>query len=214
MELSNKGIISREQILLQSLLTFFSIPKHINILVLIVNSKTNISLRLLDWFPTNYARFNKILIDDIDVYLDYKKQLKGYSKTFCDPFNRRKRLFLEFDINSIETSKEISFKYQFIGKSPSVIKEFSQRTDGIVTTVGQLNFFRWCIKTKIIDYVFEHVKEIEKNMLDTIAKRNDKKNKKEENLSKVSVEKENKKILISRNNGMSKTLVKVTIKFD
>jgi hypothetical protein len=200
-------IVSREEVLLKSLLGFFSVPKHINIVMMIIKSKTNISLRLLDWFPTNYSRYNKILINDTDVYLDYKKQLKSYSKRSFDPFCRRQRIFLNFDLHSIETSQNIDYTYEFIDDDSDTIKEYSKKENGIVTTVGQLNFFRWCIKSKVIDYVFENVQTIEKNMLDMIAKRTNKN-------SKVEDVTDLKKVRLSRTNGMSKTLVKVTIKFD
>ncbi len=198
-------IVSREEVLLKSLLEYFSVPKHINIVMMIIKSKTNISLRLLDWFPTNYSRYNKILINDVDVYLDYKKQLKSYSKRQFDPFCRRQRIFLKFDIDSVETCQCIDYNYEFILDDPYTIKEYSTRDDGIVTTVGQLNFFKWCIKSKVIDYVFENVKTIEQNMLEMIAKRTNKTTK---------IETDEKKIRLSRTNGMSKTIVKVTIKFD
>ena len=42
------------------------------------------------------------------------------------------------------------------------------------TTIGQLNFFKWAIENKIIDYIHEHYSEIEKDMnnRNSISKRN------------------------------------------
>ena len=34
----------------------------------------------------------------------------------------------------------------------------------VVTTVGQLNFFRWAIENKVLKYIFENVQTLEINM--------------------------------------------------
>mgnify|MGYP001304814003 CR=1 FL=1 len=79
--------------------------------------------------------------DQFIVYLDYKCKLKAYSKKSFDPFCRRDR---------------ISFYYN--------------ETDSIITTVGQLNFFRWAIENYILDYIQEHLDQIEEDMNNNIRK--------------------------------------------
>jgi hypothetical protein len=37
-----------------------------------------------------------------------------------------------------------------------------------VTTVGQLNFFRWFIENKVIDYALTNIELIDKDMVTTI----------------------------------------------
>ena len=69
------------------------------------------------------------------VYLDYKSQLKAYSKKQFDPFCRRERIsFIDHDNNEL------------------------------ITTVGQLNFFRWAIENNILDYIKENYEIIENDM--------------------------------------------------
>ena len=79
---------------------FFCAKKHIDELLDILTSDSKISLRIIDWFVTNYSKkYNTtypIVIkrpkgSDIRrqfmVYLDYKSQLKAFSKkqfSICD----------------------------------------------------------------------------------------------------------------------------------
>tara|TARA_Y100000310_G_scaffold97447_2_gene95090 strand:- start:171 stop:806 length:636 start_codon:yes stop_codon:yes gene_type:complete len=119
-------------------------------LLKILQGDSKISLRIIDWFVTNYSKKNNItypivikrpngsrIRKQFMVFLDYKSQLKAFSKKEFDPFCRRNR---------------ITFEYT---RDPD---------DYIVTTVGQLNFFRWAIHNKIINYIESHLEEIEDDM--------------------------------------------------
>ena len=86
-------------------------------------------------------KLSNFKIIDLNVFLNYKAQLKAYSKKNFDPFCRRER---------------VSFKY-YNNKS-------------VVTTVGQLNFFRWAIENGIIKYIQEHLEDIEADMNFNIKK--------------------------------------------
>lgn len=173
------GIRSADECLLQSLLKFYKTPFNINTLYTISNQKAIISLRLLDWFPTNYARVNNVHIGNKSVHTNYKNQLKGYQKKHFDPFCRNERVFLKFDVESINKAKEITYEYEFIGKDESVIEKYQERKDGLTTTVAQLNFFKWAIKEGVIEYVFENISNIDNDMQKNIAhrKKNGKTNK-------------------------------------
>ena len=131
---------NREEILLESLIKFYNTnPEYLNILANISNQKTSISLRELDYLVTNYSYNNKTKYmlssanDEFIIYNSYKNQLKGYSKKCFDSFCRRQRIFVFFDNLNVEYL------------SPEQEKLYKQRTDGIVTTIGQLNFFK-CAK--------------------------------------------------------------------
>jgi hypothetical protein len=89
-------------------------------------------------------------------FKSYKAQLKAYSKKFCDPFCRRERVI--FDYHN------------------KVILDFDQNIkmshgDYIITTIGQLNFFRFAIQDSIIKYAIEHIEEIENDMNTTLKNR-------------------------------------------
>jgi hypothetical protein len=126
---------SKKTILLRSLLKYWTFEKK-EILNSILRGKTVLSLRIIDWFVTNYSKTDKIryLHNGVyfTVYEDYKNQLKAYSKKLFDPFCRRERIDIDY-----------------VGK----------------TTIGQLNFFKWAIESNIITWAIDHCKEIETNMV-------------------------------------------------
>jgi hypothetical protein len=127
-------------LLMLALSRFFSEKKHVDTLLDVLQGKNTVSLRLLDYFVTNYARKHKTTIAYVQtmvvcVHSHYRSQLKAFSKQRFDPFKRRERIVFELNPeNSIET------------------------------TVGQLNFFRWAIETGVLQYVVEHRAEIERDM--------------------------------------------------
>lgn len=149
---------SKEDVLLSSLLKFYnSNPQHLHTLSSISKQKTIISLREMDYTVTNYSYNNKVIYElrsggSFNMSLDYKNQLRGYSKKCLDPFCRRQRIFLDF--------KEM--KPIFLDNDD--IPNYKQREDGIVTTIGQLNFFRWAITNEVVEYCFKYKALIDKEM--------------------------------------------------
>jgi hypothetical protein len=140
---------SKDDILLASLHTFYANPKHLRALTDALNGKA-ISLRVIDWAVTNYAkRTNSCYLvtrqgqrQSFNMYLEYKSQLKSYSKRLFDPFSRRTRI------------------------------DFKDADGGTVhTTIGQLNFFKWAISNKVLDYCIQNADTIEKDMLHSIKHR-------------------------------------------
>ena len=128
-------IQSQEQWVLFRLEKFYSNEENFNRVKNILSGNSNISLRLIDWFVTNYSKkYNVSYLNTsqkhIIVYLSYKSHLKAYSKKMFDPFCRWKR---------------IKFR-------------------GIETTVGQLNFFEWAITDDVLKYLEEHHEEVHKDM--------------------------------------------------
>jgi len=149
-------IQSQEQWVLFRLEKFYSIPENFNRVKDILDGKSKISLRLIDWFVTNYSKkYNVTYINKnqkhIIVYLSYKSHLKAYSKKMFDPFCRWKRIkFHEME-----------------------------------TTVGQLNFFEWAITDEVLKYLEEHQQEVHKDMENRLqeSKNSEEKTKKRHELS-------------------------------
>jgi len=208
---------SKEELLLYSLVQFFSISNNFRILVPIVTQKTVLSLRILDWFSTNYAKKNAIYINN-DIYLDYKRQLKGFSKKQFDPFCRRHRLMIVYDEKELESTDNISLKVFFMNEKASKLaqggpaeglsqKDAVAKKSHIITTTGQLNFFRWAIREKVIEFAFKNVKNIESDMIETIGKRT-KQNQKGEDRKK------RKELSIQKSRGVGVRVMRVTIQFN
>jgi hypothetical protein len=143
---------SKETLLLNSLKKFYSNKYNLDILIPIIKQESNISLRILDWLVTNYSKkyntFYEIYKNGnktiFFLYTSYKNQLKAYSKKFFDPFCRRNRI----EINL----KELCNNY----------------TGSVITTIGQLNFFRWFIENKLLNFVVLNISKIDNDMNETI----------------------------------------------
>jgi hypothetical protein len=138
------SILKKQDILLIPITDFFSDPKNLDLLLgILITGKYKISLRIIDWFVTNYSKKHNLVIEKNNkpfiVFLEYKSQLKAYSKKQFDPFCRRSRIHYEYEKN----------------------KKFE-------TTIGQLNFFRWAIENLIIDHIMKHYDDIEKDMNNTL----------------------------------------------
>ena len=151
MELENNSekLLSKESLLLQSLYKYYQEDNNLDKMLPIVTGTEKVSLRVLDWFVTNYSKkndtsFNIRKNNDLikfNVYQDYKNKLKSYNKRFFDPFCRQ---------NKKNLTNKIAFK--------------CSEDKYIVTTIGQLNFFRWAIRNKVINYVEENLEDISRHM--------------------------------------------------
>lgn len=163
-------IASREDFLLKKLFRFYSNPTNLNTFKTIVVDGKHVSLRLLDWFATNYSKNHITNINNQCIHSNYKQHLKSYRKHFFDPFCRRQRICIRgknFDINQdiSKLKNPLEFEYEYLPKKKE--KSFVEKEhNGFITTIGQLNFFKWCIETYIIGYVIEHSRQIEENMAD------------------------------------------------
>lgn len=130
-----RKIPCRRELLILSLQRFYSSRPDLQKIIPILKGEGDLSLRLIDWFVTNYAKKHHVSYllggQEFIVYLNYKSQLKAFSKKLFDPFCRRERILFQCgDIEAFET------------------------------TVGQLNFFRWAFEKDILSYIREHLADI------------------------------------------------------
>ena len=139
------GYTTQNALLLTNLLKFYEQNDNLNIMLQIINGHSKISLRIIDWFATNYGKkyFTVYAINNeyskgsrrFKVYVDYKLKLKAYSNKRFDPFCRWDRITIPY--------KNGTF---------------------IQTTIGQLNFFKWAIENDIVQYIEQHYGTIEDDM--------------------------------------------------
>ena len=136
------NIDTQSDLLLEKLLQFYNSNNNFDKMINIINGTSKISLRIVDWFVTNYSKKNYIVYEldnvkneRVKVYNDYKLKLKAYSKKKFDPFCRWERINVPY-------------------KNETCIQ----------TTLGQLNFFKWTIENKILDYIEANYKTIETDM--------------------------------------------------
>jgi hypothetical protein len=102
---------SKDQLVLHRLAGFYSNTDVLARVKSILSGESKLSLRLIDWLVTNYAKKHNISYvtkggRHVIVYLAYKAHLKAYSKKMFDPFCRQKRIqFLDsFFVKHIRVS--------------------------------------------------------------------------------------------------------------
>jgi hypothetical protein len=134
-----KKIHCKQELIVNSLQRFYANRTDISEIVTLLQGTSEISLRVIDWFVTNYAKTHSTAYmlngQEFLVYRDYKSQLKAYSKKLFDPFCRRERIY-----------------FQVPNHPP------------FLTTVAKLNFFRWAIEKDILSYIQKNQESIEKEM--------------------------------------------------
>lgn len=197
-------LTSKEELLKIKLIEFYKDSLNLNILLPIILQKTKISLRSLDWFVTNYCKKYNInyIVNENRLYFpfkSYKSQLKAYSKKFCDPFCRRERVIFDYENNII-----INFD--------STIKLGHKKY--IITTIGQLNFFKFAIQNNIIDYAMENIEQIEQDMNSTLKIRENEKIEKTQSEKFIKVKNvKRKELSVPGNKSVHITCISATIKF-
>ena len=162
-----------------------------------------ISLRLIDWFVTNYCKKKKISLqvkngnklEYINIYDSYKSNLKAFSKQVFDPFRRKNQIIMNYVKNS-NNSYNITFS-----------KNINKTNNYINTTIGQLNFFKWIIQNNIYHYIKDYRVKIENDMIISQKENNKKKLDKNNLVTKVVKKKDgtNKIITRKKRNELSKS---------
>lgn len=180
---------TQNDLLLNNLMEFYKNEEYLDKMLKIITGDSKISLRIVDWFATNYAKKYYTLYSTEDdfgnlkrfkVYFDYKLKLKAYSKRRFDPFCRWERITIPYKGD----------KY-------------------IETTIGQLNFFKWAIENKVIGYIEENYETIEKDM----NTRNSTSKRKELKIDNSKTRKKREELSISATKSIKKEEVEIVVQF-
>lgn len=158
----NIQITSQENMILKALEKYYEDNNNINLFIPIINSESKISIRLIDHFVTKYSKLYKISFkikendteQILNVHTSYKQQLKAFQKRHFDPFSRGDRI------------------PYFMGENC------------VITTIGQLNFFKWFISKKIFDYI-QNNHEVIENDMNKMNRLENKKIKKDKKVKKI-----------------------------
>jgi len=128
----------KQRLLLGTLKHYFEQDEKYDKLEMVIGKDCVVSLRVLDWLTTNYAKHENVMLhqaNPFNLHAEYKACLKAYQKKSFDPFARRERII------------------------------FSVKGKRSITTPGQLNFFRWAIENGVLEYAIDNYSEIEGHML-------------------------------------------------
>jgi hypothetical protein len=131
---------TQNDLLMVNLMKFYDEDNNLEKMLRIINGESPISLRIIDWFATNYAKKFFTVYEvganrRFKVYVDYKLKLKAYSKRRFDPFCRWDRITIPYSNGTF-----------------------------IQTTIGQLNFFKWALENGVVAYIESHYGTIEDDM--------------------------------------------------
>ena len=180
---------TQNELLLNNLLDFYKIEENLTRMLKIITGESKISLRIVDWFATNYAKkyytlyeINSSSNDQVrrfKVYFDYKLKLKAYSKRRFDPFCRWDRISIPY--------KDGTF---------------------IETTIGQLNFFKWALENRVINYIEENYETIEKDMNNRNST-----SKRKETVDNSKTRKKREELSISATKSIKKEEVEIVVQF-
>ena len=190
---------TQNELLLKNLMDFYNDRENLHKMMFIINGESKISLRIVDWFVTNYAKkyytIYSLQIPNTEdtvrfkVYNDYKLKLKAYSKKRFDPFCRWDRIQIPYD----------NEKY-------------------METTIGQLNFFKWAIEHNIVDYIKQHYDTIEMDMnarnSSSMKRTGGKCDKESQMFADNKTRKKREELSISACKCIKKETVTIVVKFD
>ncbi len=134
---------TQNDLLLNKLMKFYNEDNNLDKMLNIINGQSKISLRIVDWFATNFSKKNYTVypidknntIERFKVYNDYKLNLKAYSKKRFDPFCRWERITIPYKENT-----------------------------HIQTTLGQLNFFKWALENNVVKFIEDNYDIIDDDM--------------------------------------------------
>lgn len=145
MTYNSTNLTTQNLLLFENLIGFFKENNNLQKISNIINGNSPLSLRIIDWFVTNYAKKNDVIYKNnthyskhnrsFRVYNEYKLKLKAYGKMKFDPFCRWTRITIPYDNEHF-----------------------------METTIGQLNFFKWAIENNILEYIEENYEKIEADM--------------------------------------------------
>ena len=191
---------TQNELLLTNLLEFYKKDDNMERLMQIINGESIVSLRIIDWFVTNFAKKNFTVysipaknrcstvingeenMERFKVFHSYKLELKAYSKVRFDPFSRRERIMIPYTNDTCLT-----------------------------TTIGQLNFFKWAIENQVLEYIEKNYDEIETDMnsRNSISKKNV-----EETETDNKTRKKREELSVSACKTIKKESVKIVVKFN
>ena len=183
------SLLTQNDLLLKNLERFYSDVANLEIVTHIISGKSKISLRIIDWFVTNYAKKNFTSYtlktgSRFNVYNSYKLNLKGYYKIRFDPFCRWDRISIPY-------------------------------VDGkqIETTIGQLKFFKWIIENELITYIERHYDEIDRDMNERNSTSKSNKEKKRQVNPNAKTRKKREELSAFAGKGVKKEVIDTVITF-
>jgi hypothetical protein len=187
---------TQNDVLFTSLMEFYKDNERLQKMMSIINGESRISLRIIDWFITNYSKLYYTIYElpangeliRFKVHDQYKLKLKSFSKKRFDIFCRHQRTPILFD------------------KEKSLYLE---------STIAQLNCFKWVIENQILDYIETHYDAILLDMNNRNSTSTSIKNRNnEEGGENNKTRKKRQELSVSAVKSLKKEYVNIVVKFN
>lgn len=144
------SVSNKHDLIMKKVNRFFDKQENFDKLKPMLTQECRISLRVLDWSTTNWSKKHTVMLETyrngyketVNMFLDYKANLKAFSKKGFDPFCRRERIILKFECDP------------------------EQKT--YISTTAQLNFMKWAIESGVLDYCQQNVESLEADMVKSL----------------------------------------------
>lgn len=141
---------NKHKLIMKKVKEFFDKAENFEKLKPMLTQECKISLRVLDWSTTNWSRKHTVILETyrngykekINMFLDYKANLKAFSKKSFDPFCRRERIMLQFDCDPEKKT--------------------------YISTTAQLNFMKWAIESGVLEYCHNNLELLEADMVKSL----------------------------------------------
>jgi hypothetical protein len=189
---------TQNDVLLTSLMEFYKDTERLQKMMSVINGESRISLRIIDWFITNYSKLYYTIYElpfdngtnemmRFKVHDQYKLKLKSFSKKRFDIFCRHQRTPILYD------------------KEKSLYLE---------STIAQLNCFKWVIENKILDYIEEHYEYILQDMNNRNSTSTSIKRRVDESSDNNKTRKKRQELSVSAVKSLKKEYVDIIVKFN
>lgn len=188
--MSSNGLVTQNNVLKRCLMEFYNRDNNLEKMLKVINGESRISLRIVDWFVTNYAKelWTTYDLQQSDgttrhfwVFKEYKQMLNSYSKMRFDPFCRWNREYIPYGNCQIQT------------------------------TIGQMNFFKWAIQNNILEFIDENFDSIKNDMN---ARNSTSKRKQTPTDPNNKTRKKRQELSICASKSIKRENVKISVKFE
>jgi hypothetical protein len=170
---STPGYTTQNDLLLKNLTEFYKHNGNLDSMLKIITGESKISLRIVDWFTTNYAKkyYTLYMIDSPFDKPSKIEQKSDQEQESDQPINgelgktdqTKQKRFKVYNDYKLKLKAYSKSRFDPFCRWERISIPYKNGTF-IETTIGQLNFFKWTLENDVIKYIEENYDEIEQDM--------------------------------------------------
>jgi hypothetical protein len=215
---------TQNSLLLKNLLNFYREHNNLDKMLRIINGESPISLRIVDWFTTNYAKKYYTVYDIVGPVSDFAGPVSDFAgpvSDFAGPVSdfakgvkpisalpKRFKVYVDYKLKLRSYSKKRFDPFCRWDRINIPYKD----GDFIQTTIGQLNFFKWAFENEVIGFIETNYQAIERDM--NSRNSTSKRNKTGLQASSQKTRKKREELSISATKTIKKEEVEIVVTFN